>query len=457
MNRYFHNHSPRLLSLIAAASLLPAVATAANPSAQDTVNSGVTKFPEQVQQQKLIDNTKIIYFGDSDSPRPRRDSVAALITKFYVDQFRHFQDPRSPYFMFMSKDANLAMGIGGTIRMRGWFDWNSSLSANGFSPYLIQIPRTPGDTRRLKATPAGTCLYYSVFGHNDKIGDFMGYIEANFNGYNGVGFRLKKAYFTLSDWTVGYATSTFADPAAEPPTIDGAGPNGDVSKTNVLVRYLHNFNSGLSVAGSLEFPNSQIDATDKNVKANSDYVPDLCALLQYQWNGGVSHVRLSGMLRWLSYRDLVANTNHTIPGWGVQLSATAKVIPNLSLYLLTNVGQGHGSYTGDLSIGNYDLIPDANTPGKLYAPTAVSLTFGAKYNFKPNIYACLALAEQRYLPKHTPNDSQYKYGLYGAVNLFWEITPRIQVGAEYLAGKRMDFDGSHGNANRIDALFQLSF
>ena len=80
-----------------------------------------------------------------------------------------------------------------------------------------------------------------------------------------------------------------------------------------------------------------------------------------------------------------------VPG----VSATAKIIPDLSLYLLSNVGQGHGSFTGDLSDGSYDLIGDPQSPGRMYAPTSVALTFGAKYNFRPNIYACLALAEQR--------------------------------------------------------------
>ena len=47
--------------------------------------------------------------------------------------------------------------------------------------------------------------------------------------------------------------------------------------------------------------------------------------------------------------------------------------------------------------------------------------------------------------------------MYGAINLFWDITPRFQIGAEYLAGKRMDIGGMHGNANRADALFQFMF
>ena len=62
------------------------------------------------------------------------DSIKALIEDFYYDQFRHFQDPDAPYFLFMSKDANLAMGIGGCVRMRGYYDWDGAIPASGFAP-----------------------------------------------------------------------------------------------------------------------------------------------------------------------------------------------------------------------------------------------------------------------------------------------------------------------------------
>lgn len=64
---------------------------------------------------------QVIYFGEGD--KPLADSVTNRIYEFYYDQFRHFQDPLAPYFLFMSKDANLAMGVGGCVRMRGWYDW----------------------------------------------------------------------------------------------------------------------------------------------------------------------------------------------------------------------------------------------------------------------------------------------------------------------------------------------
>ena len=68
-----------------------------------------------------------------------------------------------------------------------------------------------------------------------------------------------------------------------------------------------------------------------------------------------------------------------------------------------------------------------------------------------------AFSEQTYYPKNNPKDSSYKYGLYAVGNIFWDITPRFEVGFEYLHGKRKDFNGKSGSANRIMALLMVSF
>lgn len=410
---------------------------------------------ERIRIENMKQATHVITAGGDESVK---DSIYNMLNRFYYDQFRHFQDPRAPYFMFMSKSGNLALGVGGLIRMRGYFDWNGIVPASGFSPYLIPTVKDPAQTKDLFATPAGTALFFTLIGHSELLGDYMGYIETGFSGYNNRDLKLKKAYIQAGDWTAGYTTTTFEDTKAEPSTIDGSGPNGVNSRTNVLLRYMHTFKGGhWTVAGSFEFPSSSISADGTTTKACPDYVPDIATFGQYQWDGGASHVRLSGLARVLSYRDLLQEKNHNIFGWAVQLSAVVKVLPQFRLYGITSVGQGHESYTTDLSIGSFDLVAKPGQPGRLYAPTAVGYVAGATYHFRPNLFSNVAFSEQRYYPRENPGNDQYKYGLYGAFNLFWDITPRFEVGAEYLIGKRMNFDGSHGNANRVTAMMMVSF
>ena len=76
--------------------------------------------PVEAQHEALVNDHKVIFFGTGADPKA--DSIRNLVENFYYDQFRSFQDPQAPYFLFMSRDTQLAMGIGGMVRMRGYFD-----------------------------------------------------------------------------------------------------------------------------------------------------------------------------------------------------------------------------------------------------------------------------------------------------------------------------------------------
>lgn len=420
--------------------------------AQDTIKS--KKTPEDIRVQTWKDNTHIL--TQMEGPGIK-DSLERLLNIFYIDQFRHFQDPRAPYFMFLSKNGNLAMGVGGQVKVRGYFDWNGSIPTSGFYPYNIPIPKDPTAMKNLAASASGTGLFFTLIGRNSFLGDYMAYFQADFGGYNDRGFRLKKAYLTAGDWTAGYTVTTFEDTKAEPSTVDGAGPNGINSKKNVLLRYMHTFKEKWTIAGGFEFPTTSITQTDTATKACKSYIPDLAFFTQYQWNKGVSHIRLSALFRTLTYRDLILERNYNVIGWGVQLSAVIKALPQMNLYGIVSTGRGHASYTTDLGIGNYDLIMNTQEPGKLYAPLAAGFVFGLQYYFTPKLYSNLALSEQTYYPKVNPKNSQYKYGFYGVINLFYDITPRFELGFEYLHGRRKNFNGMHGDADRVMAMMMLSF
>lgn len=409
---------------------------------------------EEIKEAQLKATHHIIMVGEGATAPT--DSIEKAISLFYVDQFRQFQDPLAPYFMLMSRDGRLALGIGGAVRMRGWADFGGSVPINGFAPYMIPVPKNPDMRRGLGGTPGGTALFMQMVGRNPILGDVTGYIQCDFSGTDNVGFKLKKAYVTLKDFTVGWAATTFSDTQAEAPTIDGAGQNGKTSHTTLLLRYMRNLKKGWSVAGSVELPSSHIDADGVKTKKLKDYVPDFAAFIQYGW-GHREHIRLSGLLRTFAYRDLVTMQQHTSVGWGAQLSGVVYPINRLSLYFIANCGKGYQSYMGDLAIGSYDMVSDLSTPGKLYSPLAVGLNVGAKYNFRTNVYATVALGRVGYYPKDKVDPTDYRYGLYGSAAIFWELTNRLQTGAEYLIGSRHNVNGEHASANRIDLLFQFSF
>ena len=422
--------------------------------AQDTVPPKADRrLMSDVRISAMKDNTNVISSGEKDNT----DSLKSLLNIFYYDQFRHFQDPRAPYFMFLSKKGDLALGVGGQVKVRGYFDWHGSIPNDGFVPYDIPIPKNPASMNALSASASGTGLFFTLLGNNKLMGNFMAYFQADFSGYNHRGFRIKKAYVSIKDWTAGYTVTTFEDTKAEPSTVDGSGPNGINSRKNVLVRYMRSFKKRWDIAASVEFPSQSISADGTYTTACTPYIPDLAAFVQYQWDEGASHLRLSGLLRTLTYRDLVVGRNHNITGWGLQLSTVINSHPNLNLFGIISTGQGHASYTTDLGNGDFDLIPVEGELGKLYAPWAAGIVLGTQYYFNQKVFMNVAFSEQTYYPKNHPNDSQYKYGLYAVGNVFWDITPRFELGFEYLHGKRKNFNGESGSANRIMAMLLVSF
>lgn len=414
----------------------------------------VSPSPEERQVDSLKTHHQIVYFGEGQ----KADSVKelALIDRFYYDQFHHFQDPRAPYFLFMSRDAQLAMGIGGVVRMRGWQDWKGVMNTSGFIPYDISVPADKARRRKLGSTPAGTTLYFVVLGSNRALGNYQLHIEANFNGYQSRDFNLKKAFATVNDWTIGYTNSSFSDPAGTPPLVDGQGPNAEIRTTAVLLRWMHAVTQHWEVALSVETPQSQVGANDTTTMAVNDWFPNVAGFIQYGW-GYNEQVRLSGIIRTLPYRDLTTEKNYNRIGWGLQLSSVFRPVGPLSVYATVNAGQGYESMTNDLLMGRFDLIDDPRRIGRMYAPFAYGWFGALQYYLTPNIFVSATFGKMNYKPRWEVPGTSYKYGLYSAANIFWYMTPRIQVAGEFNWGKRRNFNGEHNEARRISLVAQFAF
>ena len=54
-------------------------------------------------------------------------------------------------------------------------------------------------------------------------------------------------------------------------------------------------------------------------------------------------------------------------------------------------------------------------------------------------------------------DDQYRRGQYAFGNVFYNLSPRFRIAAEYLWAYRKNMDGNHNHANRINLLFKYSF
>ncbi|MDE6272315.1 MAG: hypothetical protein K2M31_04845 [Muribaculaceae bacterium] len=458
-NQSFYSPIPSVKLIFAVIAII-----FASPISALSVNDEMTladsaSLPDSMIKAK-VSSTKIVYLdgrpSDKEILQSDKDSIYRVIRTFYYDQFRHFQDPDAPYFLFMSKEAGLSMGIGGSVRMRAYYDWNGAVPTPSFAPFTIPIPANPLNMRHFSTTPAGTGLFFRVIGYNKTLGSYQLYLETDFTGYMSRGLNLKKAYAMVRDFTVGYATSTFSDPAAQPVVIDAAGNNNKFTYTSVLVRYMPCFRKRWHIGVSLETPATAVDQSTSIARPRSEWLPDAAALVQYQWAAG-QHVRLSGIVRSLSYRNMLTGENHDLAGWGINLSSVAHPAPWLTTYANFTTGKGIAGLGGDMQYGFYDLLVDPGNSSRLYSPMTIGWSAGLQYNIRHDLFVSLVASQTHLSTREGSPEDEYKNGTFACANAFWNILPRIAVAAELDYGRRVNVSGTHRNAWRANVMCSFSF
>ncbi|MDE5632912.1 MAG: hypothetical protein K2I54_08915 [Muribaculaceae bacterium] len=396
-----------------------------------------------------IPTRAIIVAGDKSHP-DHRNNIALM----YSRENLAFEDPAAPRFLFLDKKGEVALGIGGYLKAVGEYDVDGAVDNNDFYTNMIPVPLNPAQRQRFGATAAHSTIFLKMVTRPTKVGRVIVYMQTNFTGPS-YGLRLKQAYVTVGHVTLGKARSTFADAPAMAPTVDDQGPSGQVTAKNMLVQYMSPSWNGFSFAASAELPD--VSFTEGTQSASiSQRFPDIPAYIQYAWDKGSSHIRLSGIMRQLSYRNLATQSNHFVTGYGVQISAITFFTPDFNFFGHYTYGKGIASYVNDLADLGYDLIP-SSAAGALKAPGVAGWTAGLQYNFSPKLFATASYSRAQLYDASGMGADTYRYAQYIATNVFYNLWGDLRIGAEYLHGTRKNISGISGKANRFEAMLQYSF
>ena len=210
------------------------------------------------------------------------------------------------------------------------------------------------------------------------------------------------------------------------------------------------------MAISAELPQADYTLTTGANETINQRCPDIPAYVQYQWAGGDSHVRASALFRQLSYRNLAKAENRFATGWGVQLSGVAKISSIAEVYYQAVYGKGIANYINDISEFGYDLISDG-ADGKMKAPGSFGVAGGVRLNLSDRVFVSSTYSFCRLYDQENMGPDAYRRGNYAVVNCFYTPISDLQVGIEYLHGRRTDMSHEHGIANRLEAMVQYSF
>lgn len=373
---------------------------------------------------------------------------------------KHFQDARAPRFLLIDQKEKFALGIGGFVRLVNGMEFKGIIDTEtdeGFQPALIPVPNGDNPRSQYRLSASTSQFFVKMVGRTKRLGDFSVYLSTNFEGTNYTP-QLRQAYIQFCGFTFGQAWSTIADLSSLPPTIDYASPNGFAGILNPMIRYSRSFlKERMKFAIATEFPslNGTFNAQTRHIAQS---VPDIIGYLQFNLGKGTSHVRVTGILRNLAYRNLDKEKSEMSQGWGAQVSGLWTVHHKLSFYYQFIYGKGIATYLNDLSNLNSDLVPNPEKPGYLQALPMWGGYAGVQYNFTKDVFASVTYSQSRmYSDRGYAPSGLYKYGQYLVTNVFWNVTENCQLAMEYLHGRKVVHGGESGKANRINLMVQYNF
>lgn len=370
-----------------------------------------------------------------------------------------FHDPQAPRFVLVDSNGNFSLGIGGNVRAVAEYDFGGIVDNIDFYPSLIVTPGTDGDyaKNKFQMDASSSSLFLKLVGKTKTMGDFIVYVNGYFRGANST-FRLHHAYASFLGFTAGYDYGTFTDANASPATVDFEGPAGQVLYRTTQLRYARTFLNNWSFGVAVEMP--QVNAiTTENVTVKSQRTPDFPAYIQYNW-GKSSHFRVAGIIRTMTYSNVIDEKAYSQTGWGIQGGMSTYPLKNVRLVGQITYGKGIGYAYNDLGRLNMDLVPDPDRPGRMQVLPMLGWYAGLQYNISPKVFVSGTYSQSRiYTNNGYPiaNSDTYRYGQYLVANTFWNFSPNIKIGAEYLRGWRTEFNDDTHSANRLSLLMQYSF
>ncbi len=449
----------------------PVKAVAPLQAKPDSLSADSLKMPPPVTQAsdslKLMQATnnppaanesapEVIITGHETKGIVDSDVVRAAIDHYYQTRIEGFQQSGLPRFIITGRERRFLLGIGGFVNFKMSYDFRGAIDNRDFITYDIPVPATEASKQRFGMDAASSRIFFKAIANSNTLGQVESYIEMDFRSVNTL-MRMRYAYISFKGLLFGRSVTTFCDLSASPTTVDSEGPNAYTFNFNEMVRYTHNFrNKHWSAAVSLEAPAASLTTTDE-LQTVPQRIPDIPMYAQYTWDK-LNHIRLSTIMRELRYYDSVEEKAKGRFGWGMQLSGSAKMVDNLTLYSQLVYGKGIARYIQDIAGVGMDLLPDPN-----YTDRMVTLPMGGwfaalQYNYSSTAFFCAGYSHvEVFRPSYYPKDDTYHRAQYFFTNLFVNVGASCTLGLEYIHGVRRNMNDQSATANRIQAMIQYNF
>ncbi|AXY57493.1 porin [Acinetobacter chinensis] len=402
---------------------------------------------EQIQQlRKEIESLKSMVQQQNQVQQQQQVQIAEV--KAQPQVIAPSTKPASPFSM-KSKG-------GAEINLYGFVRGDANYILEGADDDFGSVHKSTGATKdKLRATAKTTRLgldFNTPVG-DDKVG---GKVEVDFAG-NGANenLRIRHAYLTLNNWLFGQTTSNFLAGHA-PEMIDFATNIGGGTTRIPQVRY------GLNLA-----PQTQlfIAAEEGNSKAGMATLADVegaAADLKYRLpvltaklTQGFADGKGTATARVLAenYKSETAKDDKT--GWGIAVGANYQLTDPLKVFADFTHVKGNSNY---MYGSNSAYVVDANNNIKQNEFNAAQV--GATYKVLPNLRTTLAYGgmfaddDNGYAKANQLGNEKVQQAW---LNVIYSPAKPIDLGVEYINGKRETFAGKSYKDNRVGLMAKYSF
>ncbi|MDH0827642.1 porin family protein [Acinetobacter johnsonii] len=365
----------------------------------------------------------------------------------------------SPLSSFKSKS-------GADINLYGFVRGDANYIIEGADDDFNKVASSKEDVKdKLRATAKTTRLgldFNTNVGGDNKLG---GKVEVDFaSGDNdkSENLRIRHAYLTYNNWLFGQTTSNFLSNHA-PEMIDFATNVGGGTARIPQVRYGFNLapatklfiaaEEGNSSANQLKVTTTNGVTTSETVSSDVKYsLPVLTAKLTQGFADGKANASVRGLVE--QYKSETAGDDKT--GWGIAAGVNYQVIDPLKLSADVSYVQGNSNYLYGSNTAFY--VDNAN--GKIEQNEAFGVQVGGTYKFNEKLRSTLAYGAlfaddgTDYARLNTAaNEEVYQ----AWINFIYSPVKPLDLGVEYINGKRDTFAGNSYKDNRVGLMAKYSF
>ncbi len=347
---------------------------------------------------------------------------------------------------FRIPGTELSLKLGGYIKADFVQDFDGIGNRSQFSTNTIPINGTPnadlGGGTNIQARESRVTM--EIVGPEDKR-KFRLYVEGDFYGGDGNAFRLRQAYGEYGNFLAGQTWTTFMDLNSRPKTLDYEGPDGEIFVRQAMFRYTQDISKSWKFAVAAEEPTVQIATPGGFTGSARGYMPDFTGFLRYH-NKRVQ-LHFGGVARSLRFDGTGSTPDDTTLGWGVNSAFKAGTWGKDHVMGQFAFGSGISRYIESMSGQNVDALFGAGN--QLVAVPARSAVIGYERHWTPKLMSAFAYSISDISRNSGFGGSVIKRTQDARVNLIYTPFRLVDIGVEYMWGRRDNQDGARGDASRL--------